>query len=1480
MRKLLLCYFLLISIVSKAQLSGNYTIGGTTSATNFATWNDFASALSSNGVSGSVAVKVISDLTVTAAIELKQNGSNPTTSTKKIAIDGNGKKLIGALTYEVLWMNGIDFVECSNLTVVNSGTATTGICVRLSNGADDNMFSGCSLEFSGLGSSTKPSAAYIAFASSQTNVLTTSSSNNGLRNTLKNCALFTSGSNSPGPMYAIVDQQGSSNYKTTATSNTISGNAIKNFFNTAIYVKFVNGESIVSNDISRSAVGSGAPLDTVMFGIQALSVAGSSASLQVSGNKIHDLPYLGAAANSTTNFISRFWGVLISDANGSSTYPILVSSNELKAVAALNNISGMEISKSSFLHLKKNSLFKLKASKSGQSWGANLQNCDELEITSNLIRGCVFGSTAGNVTLFNFSACGNSGYAWNRFEDNVLDSNTAGQAMTCLGVFDDGDWQINRNRIAYNVATSTTSTISVVLVSYLHNLFFASNLLANNEGYTSTDNFYCINYNSGYKSQVIQNTIYSRASASSSHFASAVLMFDESEITFTGNILDVRGDYYGYGVYIYSSTKLKELNNNTCYIYFASGEYWSDGVNFSTTWSDYKAAGVAGSGEYFGNPNWVDLAKYDFRSLVFENQNNVSNVAGNETDILGAKRALVNSDRGCTESYFDVSAVKTSFSIASQICSGYEGKLDITVKNNFTDTVYKFNVAYSLNGKITRQMVTNRILPKDSLKVNFTIPLKISAPGNAVIQIFVEAFDDNRKNDTITFKTFVKPAPGGGFFEFSTKTQAGNNPVYQRGKPIDVTVLNVPVIYDVNPPRSYTNAQYGFTTSSKWNASVLAVTASGRSITGSSLSAPTGTTHLEIQFKTSDATLEDSTITLLLKISDITNGCDTILKRQILIYPGVSVDFSLPKKFCVGDTLKFVNKSKYSSGYVENWWTYGTSDPKDTSNLVDGSFVYQKTGTYSVKLRGTTSPYGFVFEKIVKITVNPIPKATFTRENACFGEAIKFVNKTTPSTADMYWDFGDGNGFYLNNSTNISIKYKAVGSYVVHLTADIAGCQTTETQKATQFVLPKASFTNTAGRCEGDFFEFKNGSSISGGSVGSRWFFNSPDSISNELNPTYRFYKSGDKSIKLLVKSEFGCKDSQTRVVRVFESPKVAFAFDAACIRTATQFTNQTPAVFGAVSNYLWDFGDGNFSAASNPKNNWSSLGKKTVKLLVKVDNGCADSISKTLNVLMQPKADFNADPICSGDEMAFFNKSTTAAGVMSYSWDFGDNTTTTVENPKKRYSVKQTTAYNATLVVYLIDGCADSITKGVTVQELPRTCDFRGQADYDYSFYGLGLEPMDDASLVGGQSGIDYTWIVTGLGLKTSKDINAKVQYDLQQDGLYTVTMKSVVRATGCECSKTKQVVMDRAALNQSEIGRLQVFPNPVKDKLWVKIPTGYTPNKFVVWNAMGAKIMDGMIQNAGMFALDLPVLSPGIYTIALIGDQQFDKVKFIVAD
>ena len=160
----------------------------------------------------------------------------------------------------------------------------------------------------------------MGFASSQSSLSTTTTGNNGVSNTIQNCTLQSSGSNSPGAVYGIIDQQGTSVYKSTSTGNTFTGNTIKNFFKYAFYLRYVNGEQVLSNDISRSLSSSSCAVDTALHAVFLSDAFASSRSNLVSSNSIHDLPYKGASASSTTNNVNRFWGVKLYGITGNGTY--------------------------------------------------------------------------------------------------------------------------------------------------------------------------------------------------------------------------------------------------------------------------------------------------------------------------------------------------------------------------------------------------------------------------------------------------------------------------------------------------------------------------------------------------------------------------------------------------------------------------------------------------------------------------------------------------------------------------------------------------------------------------------------------------------------------------------------------------------------------------------------------------------------------------------------------------------------------------------------------------------------------------------------------------------------------------------------------------------------------------------------------------------------------------------------------------------
>jgi len=1066
----------------------------------------------------------------------------------------------------------------------------------------------------------------------------------------------------------------------------------------------------------------------------------------------------------------------------------------------------------------------------------------------------------------------------NLFEDNQIIDNNAGYYNYAVQLYYYSSYKINRNRIVGNGTGSSGGYFYGLYLYYLYNEEITSNIIADNMGYYGNYNIYTYNYNSGVTTQWRQNTLHMKipSNAYTYHFSYGYLIQDvQSALYFTGNIADMTSPYYIYPAYLYNGnaqTNIKEVDYNTFWLNVPN-QAWYMGTNNYNSYSGWSQDGKAGKNNNWNNPAWVDEANNDFRSNCFETQNNVPTVTNVLTDQAKKNRHLIKSDRGAYENYMDAAASKTDFSIGSTVCAGHEATgANIYVKNNFVDTIYNFNVAYSINGKATRQLVKTKILPGDSLKIDFVTPMVLSIAGATTIKIYLDVPDDNAKNDSFTFTTFVKPAPGGGFYEFSTKTTTPNTALYQRGKPNDVTVLDQPVIYDVVAPRIYSNSTYGTSLPSDWYASVQAYTQAGKAVSGATFTAPSGSTNLEVQFKTSDATLEDSLVTVVLKVTDNNNGCDTFIKRKVLIYPSVIPDFTFPAKICNGDAVLFGNTSKVNSGSMEFFWNFGTGNAADTSNAPEPVFQFPSSGKYKVTLTAKTMPYGFVFTKTQDVEVNAIPTVAFDKANACLGQDLMFTNKTNPLTAKMAWDFGNG---ATATTTDAKYKYNKAGTYNVTLSADLNGCVAKLTQKVYQFEKPVAKFSLVSGTCDNDEFTFSNQTTIGSGLVGSFWNFDDNGSVSTDEAPKYTFSAAGKKNVKLIAMSEFGCKDSMVKSVEVKESPKAGFTNTPACSLTPTEFTNTTADVAGAVANYAWNFGDGTTSKTKSPSKNWTNLGPKTVTLSVTLDNGCSDVTTKDLSVLTQPKANFSATDVCAGDAVVFVNNTTWPQGDISYNWDFGDNTYSVNSDPSKLYNIVQTTSYNVTLYAYIAGGCADSITQRVTVNEAPRTCDFQATPDYGFAFYGVKVDPVNASGAAGGQNNVDYTWVFAGGGTMKSKDVNAAVNYDLQSDGEYTVTMKAIVRQTGCECSKTKKIVMNRAAVKDLQSVGVAVYPNPTAGD--IKVATTETFGANITVNVMsieGKMVSTRTVANEGVMVLNTDGLSNGVYLVQVMsGDKQVTK-------
>ena len=110
----------------------------------------------------------------------------------------------------------------------------------------------------------------------------------------------------------------------------------------------------------------------------------------------------------------------------------------------------------------------------------------------------------------------------------------------------------------------------------------------------------------------------------------------------------------------------------------------------------------------------------------------------------------------------------------------------------------------------------------------------------------------------------------------------------------------------------------------------------------------------------------------------------------------------------------------------------------------------------------------------------------------------------------------------------------------------------------------------------------------------------------------------------------------------------------------------------GPPSSWKWNFGDGTYSTEKNPAHTYSKAGKYTVSLIVKNAAG-SNTVTKSgfivVNALKPPVSAFSASPLSGKAPLTvtFTDKSTN--NPTSWSWDFGDKSTSTVKNPAHKYT-------------------------------------------------------------------------------------------------------------------------------------------------------------------------------------------------------------------
>ncbi len=207
-----------------------------------------------------------------------------------------------------------------------------------------------------------------------------------------------------------------------------------------------------------------------------------------------------------------------------------------------------------------------------------------------------------------------------------------------------------------------------------------------------------------------------------------------------------------------------------------------------------------------------------------------------------------------------------------------------------------------------------------------------------------------------------------------------------------------------------------------------------------------------------------------------------------------------------------------------------------------------------------------------------------------------------------------------------------------------------------------------------------------------------------------------------------GCTAQATTAVNSQAIPSAVFTGvdTAGCAPLCVTFNNTT----ANITNWSWNFGDGNNGTGASPKHCYTSPGTYSVTLTVTDNNGCTSTYAKNnwIQVYPQVTAGFSASPqptTILNPTIQFTDQSLNAS---SWSWSFGDilNSTSNLQNPTFNY--KDSGCYNVQLIADNQYNCADTANELVCIQG-------------DYELFAPNAFTPDG-------SGLNDVWNVKGIGI------------------------------------------------------------------------------------------------------------------------------------
>lgn len=511
------------------------------------------------------------------------------------------------------------------------------------------------------------------------------------------------------------------------------------------------------------------------------------------------------------------------------------------------------------------------------------------------------------------------------------------------------------------------------------------------------------------------------------------------------------------------------------------------------------------------------------------------------------------------------------------------------------------------------------------------------------------------------------------------------------------------------------------------------------------------------------------------KLTACSNGCcSTYTRKQYITVLDGKAHFSFIQDGCDPGHVSFMNGSTGATNYL---WKFGDGN---VSTLQNPIHQYKK-GIYVVRLHIFSTKTGCkdsTVDTLIVPAATPKPSADFNWKlyPTCTDNIFQFSPAFSDSVGfSFYWDFG-----ILGTTTfkNPGKKINAAGNYKITLiVVNSAGCSDTVTKyllvkgKPLQAAIYAKTRYSTCPPLKVDFYD----SSLSGKFpiVKYEWWF-SDGSYSTLQNPQKIFDKPGKYSVSHKISDSAGCTDSVFMKDYIYvKGPSGSYSFDSTegCLTLKVQFK----ATSSNAIKFTWDFGDGTVFSGNPTVHTYTTPGMYIPLLILTDSAGCPYTLPPVDTIYVNPGAEptFTYTTSCTNIPTQFTASAKT--GVSSWLWDFGDGTTSTIQNPSHNFGAGDSFVIRLNTITN--KGCIDVLTKVI---------------------HPSGLAPdfstIDTVTCLGRKVNFNdktYSDAVITSWLWDFGDGNTSTQqnpiYTYPKKGLYDVSLR-VTNARGCTTTVVKK--------------------------------------------------------------------------------------------